>query len=114
MRKPHHKPLRDKILKRRSIARTKRPTRKHQSLTEVPFRVQKKAKTWAMLALERQFNLPIEDILLAGSCRHIERRFGIDHSTVSKWKQRLGLNHGAEDGGDEPSQVVHRPDADRP
>lgn len=92
MRRPHLKPIRKRILRERGIVGVKPPSRKHKHYSQTPVRIAKKHKSWAMLALERQYNLPIEEILTAGSLRYIEKRFGIDHSTAGKWRKRFGIS----------------------
>lgn len=51
-------------------------------------------KTLTMRLLEREFGVPIEDLLhvpLYGRLEPIAERLGIDISTVSKWRLKLGL-----------------------
>jgi hypothetical protein len=48
-------------------------------------------KTLAMRLLEREFGDSIENLLLFGDLAATARYLGIDKSTVSKWRLRLGL-----------------------
>ena len=41
--------------------------------------------------VELHFGKPIEELLVQGSVRTVAKRLGVDFSTVSKWKARLGL-----------------------
>lgn len=50
-----------------------------------------KKKTLAMRLIESQLGLPIEVLLLDGKEADIAERLGIHHSTVSRWRLRLGL-----------------------
>ncbi len=48
-------------------------------------------KTLAMRLLEVQFNQPIEELLQIGNLVETAKALGIDQSTVSLWRLKLGL-----------------------
>ena len=48
-------------------------------------------KTLAMRQIEARFGVPIEELLMEGSLNQVARRLGIDFTTVSRWRERLGL-----------------------
>ena len=54
-------------------------------------RVSPKLKTKHMLYLEYKYGESIELILTAGSLYAVGKRLGIDRSTISRWRKRLGL-----------------------
>ena len=48
-------------------------------------------KTWAMLLMEQKFGAPIEELISHGSNVEVGNLLGLDPSTISKWRLRLGL-----------------------
>jgi len=48
-------------------------------------------KTPLMRALEREYNKPLEELLVNGSLSVVSEKLRVDTSTVSKWKKKLGL-----------------------
>ena len=48
-------------------------------------------KTLTMRQIEARFGIPIEELLMEGSLNQVARRLGIDFTTVSRWRERLGL-----------------------
>lgn len=48
-------------------------------------------KTLAMRLIEWDMEADIEEVLMAGSLGEVAEMLGIDKSTVSKWRLRLGL-----------------------
>ena len=48
-------------------------------------------KTAAMLLVESELGQPLERILTSASRGKVAKRLGLDKSTVSKWRKRLGL-----------------------
>jgi len=52
-------------------------------------------KTRLMELLEDKHGLPMETLLILGTLEEVGARLGVDQSTVSKWRLRLGLREGA-------------------
>ena len=48
-------------------------------------------KTAAMLLVEAELGQPLERILTSASRGKVAKKLGLDKSTVSKWRKRLGL-----------------------
>lgn len=48
-------------------------------------------KTLIMTLLEDKHGLPMETLLIAGTLEEVGDTLGVDQSTVSKWRKRLGL-----------------------
>lgn len=48
-------------------------------------------KTLAMKLIEAKLGVPIEELLLQGKEADIAARLNVSESTISKWRQRLGL-----------------------
>ncbi len=48
-------------------------------------------KTLAMRLIEARLGEPIEELLMRGSIKQVGEELGIDETTVSKWRLRLGL-----------------------
>lgn len=51
----------------------------------------RKVKTKAMMLLEHQLEKDISVLLQLGSLSQLERQLGIDRTTISKWRKRLGI-----------------------
>ena len=49
------------------------------------------SKTLAMRLLEKQFGQSIESLIKEGSLAEVAKTLGIDESTVSLWRLRLGM-----------------------
>ena len=48
-------------------------------------------KTLIMRLLEDKHGLPMEELLLMGDLEEVGEMLGVDQSTISKWRKRLGL-----------------------
>ncbi len=48
-------------------------------------------KTLIMMLLEDKHGQPMEELLMAGTLEEVGGTLGVDQSTVSKWRKRLGL-----------------------
>jgi len=55
-------------------------------------------KTPLMRSLEREYNKPLEELLVNGSLSVVSEKLRVDASTVSKWKKKLGLEGHGGDG----------------
>ena len=83
------KSLRTSILRKRGLAKGK-----YGKLTEpmVVSEIADAEKTLAMKLLEKQFSEPIEKLLDPNApIDRVAKRLGINRSTVSVWRLRLGL-----------------------
>lgn len=90
MDKPRFKErIRRDLLKKRGLVRTG-----YGHIEDKPDVPHDPRKTLAMRLLEAQFDCPIEELLVLGGIREVGNRLGIDSSTVSKWRLRLGLRNG--------------------
>lgn len=78
--------LQDEILKRRGLERTSKG-----GLGPPQPPPPDDSKTLAMRLIEQQHGRPLEELLLDGSLEEVGATLGIDQSTVSKWRLRLGL-----------------------
>lgn len=77
------------ILKKRGLVRKKR-----RGLSQDSISIDRadRSKTLAMKLIEERFGRPIEELLEDGTgIKQIGERLGIDPSTVSVWRLRLGL-----------------------
>lgn len=78
--------LKKSIMEQRGIAqfepKTKKPLRPEQLPTLFN-------KTIAMQLLELRFNKPIAEIVYDGSIYQVEAKYGIDATTVSKWRKLI-------------------------
>ena len=90
MAKSPLKDARDGLLYR---PRERKPKEKKEPAPFVPTGVAQNGtiKTTAMLLVELELGVPIEQAL-EGSLSVVAKRTGMDFSTVSKWKKRLGLS----------------------
>lgn len=91
MPRPRPRDLRQRVLQNLGIVPVRARERTSKKLIKA-VTPQEVGKTWAMMALEQRHNKSIEEILTSGSLRKIHRRYGISHTTVWRWKERLGLN----------------------
>lgn len=83
--------IRKRILKARGISLT-RPSLKHHRKMETTYTPPSiPDKTDLMKLVEFRSGKSVEEILLSGSLRHIEKEYGIDHSTASKWRKLLAI-----------------------
>lgn len=78
--------LRDQILKRRGLQPTE-----YTGLEETSVPPSDGVKTLTMRQIEARFNRPIEDLLVEGNLNQVANRLGVDFTTVSRWRERLGL-----------------------
>jgi len=84
---PHFKErLRRQILERHGLVRAGQG-----HLESEPRPPPNSHKTLAMRLLEQQFKRPIEELLMEGSLEEVGKRLSIHFSTVSHWRERLGL-----------------------
>lgn len=60
-------------------------------VTDAPAPVRDPGKTLAMHLLEQQHGKPIEELIATGEIKDIGRALGIDPTTVSLWRKKLGL-----------------------
>jgi len=83
--------IRKRILKARGVTTT-RPSLKHnRRLTPIYDTPTIPNKSDLMKLVELRSGKSVEQILLSGSLRHIEKEHGIDHSTASKWRKLLAV-----------------------
>lgn len=78
--------LQDLVLKRRGLQRAGRGR-----LVTTPVPPPDGRKTLAMRILESKFSMPIEALLQGGTLQEVADKLGIDFTTVSLWRKRLGL-----------------------
>lgn len=86
------KDIREKILKEHGLISQQRAKGKQRRLVIQPPYIPIASKTTLMELLETRHKKPIQKLLLAGSLTVVAKNLGIDFTTVSKWKKRLGLN----------------------
>ena len=77
---------RQSVLKRRGMVRTGRGR-----VAPTPKPVRDRNKTLAMHLLEQQHGKPIEELIATGEIRNVGEALGIDRTTVSLWRKKLGL-----------------------
>ena len=78
--------LKKSILKQRGIAGFEPGTKKPLSIDQTPTPFN---KTRLMQLLELRFNKPIAEILYDGNIYEVEAKYGIDATTVSKWRKLI-------------------------
>lgn len=78
--------FRRKLLKDRGLVRTGQG-----HLEPMPDGPNDPNKTLAMRLIEARLDRQIEDLLSEGSLKEVATLLGIEESTVSKWRLRLGL-----------------------
>ena len=61
------------------------------SLPRTPLAGARNGKTLAMRLIEGELNMPIEEVLATGTLGEVSEMLGVDKSTVSKWRLKLGL-----------------------
>ena len=93
--------LRQRILQRNNITEDVTQPRSRRWQRKKAGAVPDALKTARMFIKELEFNLPIEDILNSGPLTHttslpscnrcIQCLYGIDFTTASRWRKRLGL-----------------------
>ena len=74
------------ILRRRDKVRTG-----HGKIGPKPTRRRDPKKTLAMHLIEVQFDRSIEELIAEGEIREVGKRLGLQRSTISVWRKRLGL-----------------------
>lgn len=78
--------IRQKILKQRGIVgfqpQTRQPVAFGEQESAVP-------KTTLMRYLELKHNKSIEELLASGSNYELEKKLGVDFSTISKWRKMI-------------------------
>ena len=78
--------LQDQILKQRGL----KPTT-YTGLKETTVPPPDGTKTLAMRQIEARFGRSIEELLMEGSLTQMATRLGIHFTTISHWRERLGL-----------------------
>lgn len=48
-------------------------------------------KTSTMRQIEARFGVPLEELLMRGNQKEVAQFLGVEASTISKWRLRLGL-----------------------
>lgn len=79
--------LRDSILKRRGMETDRYTGLKKVASIPPPDGI----KTLAMRQIEARFDTPIEELLMEGELSEVAYKLGVHFTTVSKWRERLGL-----------------------
>ncbi|KKL04837.1 hypothetical protein LCGC14_2612060 [marine sediment metagenome] len=74
------------MLKRRDKVRAGRG-----KIAPTPKPVRDRNKTLAMHLLEQLHGKTIEELIGTGEVRDVGKALGIDYSTISRWRERLGL-----------------------
>jgi len=82
------KTLRRRILKKRGLEE-----HSYGRLVEVdrPDLIIPENRTMRMVRIELEQGKPLEELLMDGDLNEVANRLGIDFTTVSKWRLRLGL-----------------------
>lgn len=80
--------IRDRILRERGLTVTRDDVSKHRQLSRTVDAV-KVHKTPLMRFLEVRYSDNIVNILSSGSLNYIEKKYGIDRTTASKWRKRI-------------------------
>jgi len=84
--------IKDRILKRRGIRPTRAATNKQRKLQpEIRAILPESKKTPLMKLLEIKYHDRIENILSSGSLKYIEKKYGVDFTTASKWRKLLAV-----------------------
>ncbi len=83
--------IRKRILKSRGIQPVRSNIKQHRKLESTIDTPTISDKTDLMKLVELRSGKTVEQILLSGSLRHIEKEYGIDHSTASKWRKLLAV-----------------------
>lgn len=78
--------VRREVLRKRGLVRAG-----HGRLESAPDEPTDPNKTLAMRLIEARLGVPIEESLMAGSLEEVAKLLGINETTVSKWRLRLGL-----------------------
>jgi hypothetical protein len=77
--------IRNRLLKERGVQLAKL-TRKPKTIDDIPAPY---PKTRAMKYLELKYNKHIEDLIFKGTIYEVEKRLGMDATTVSKWRKLI-------------------------
>lgn len=77
--------LRQRILKERSVE-FKKVSRKPVTLDETPVPF---TKTRLMQLLELKYHKKIEALIFTGTIYEVEKRLGVDATTISKWRKEI-------------------------
>lgn len=89
MVRPRKDEIKSKILLEHNIAPVFSTTQKRKYIP-LSFNM---PRTYAMKMLEVRFGKPIELIIAHGSLAEVSEATGIERSTISKWRDRLGINY---------------------
>lgn len=81
--------LQEHILRQRKLAKGE----SYKGLTVEELPPSNGNKTLAMRLMEARFGTPMETLLQSGNLIEVAEFLGIDQSTVSKWRLRLGLRN---------------------
>jgi hypothetical protein len=77
-------------MKKRGIQRTQREVGSHTTLSDTTkIRISPEHRTSRMELLELKHHKPIEEIILSGSLKSVEKKYSVDFTTVSKWRKLL-------------------------
>ncbi len=85
MQKTRLSDIRKRLLQQRGVE-LKRMTRKPVTADDLPSQF---PKTRAMKYLELKHGKKLEDIIMIGNIYVLERKLGIDASTISKWRKLI-------------------------
>ena len=85
--------IRADILKRRGLVAKKYGQVEPVVLPPIrtPLAGARNGKTLAMRLIEGELNMPIEEVLSTGTLGEVSEMLGVDKSTISKWRLKLGL-----------------------
>lgn len=84
--------LRNLILERRGLLKGKQGKLRIKPPLANPATPERKGVTYAMKLLEKEYGMPIEQLIdpKLGNNK-VARRLGVDPATVSRWRYKLGL-----------------------
>jgi hypothetical protein len=84
--------IRSRILKGRGLTKQIPSKRHHTRLSSsITIRIPDNKKSHLMKLLEATHHDHIENILTYGSLKQIEKKYGIDYTTASKWRKILAV-----------------------
>lgn len=77
--------IRKRLLKQRGVE-LKRMTRKPTTIDDLPSSFR---KTRAMRYVELKFGKRLEDLIATGTLDSLEKKLGVDRTTISKWRKLI-------------------------
>ena len=80
--------IRNRLLKERGLVPVS-----GGKLRKVPVTQLDHLKTDKMRLIEIKYGKTIEEMLTSGTCREVEKRYGIDFTTVSRWINKLNIRY---------------------